>query len=518
MLRRHPHATALAVLVVASLAFRLYVSHACSLWLDEDYTHLEVRRDWLTVLAGPEPAHPPLFFVLTKLATVPFVYSETALRAVSLLSGCGLLVALYWLCRELGLTAGRALIVVALLAITPFFIDAAVEARMYALYSMLATLAVACVLRLLREPNRLDYLAGFALSAGAMAATHYFGLAYAAALLGALLLGLIPKWKQLELTPRRRVQGALVLAALLAVLGLVLLRALALATFYATNKAGSGSAPWQYLLDSMLSDFSFLGTHPWARLVELLLAAAGLVLLGLPLRGIARLIPFALTFCPCIGALFIQSGHFVAPRYLAPSWVLYHLGACVGLFALVDLGRRHLAARVPRYAPLAWAPVALAASVRVAEYPTNWGAGEDDYRGLQEYFLEHLAQNTKLVCYPGRAGIRLMFFEYPVGSERPIELEHFKRRPGVDRYLVAEIHLHGPGKRAEFERLIKQHFGLTPDLWRELPLLDLAGTVFQPPVKARLVVWNGDKVAVPPARPRRTPHRHHRRVEQDVED
>jgi hypothetical protein len=515
---RRPQASALTVLVLVSLVFRVYVSHACSLWLDEDYTHVEIGRSWPVVLAGPEPAHPPLFFILTKLATLPFGYSETALRATSFAAGCVLLVAVYWLCLELELTAWRSLAVVALLAITPFFMNQAIEARMYALYSALAALAVVCMLRLLREPRRLGYLLGFALCVGAMAATHYFGLAYAFALLGALASGMIPRWRQVELTPRRGLCVAVVLAALVGVLAAVLLRAVALASFYSKTKSGGGSGPWQELLDQILREFSFIGASDAAAKVELALTAAGLVLLARSLRGIARIVPLALAFCPCIGALFITSGHFVAPRYMAPSWIFFHIGACVALFALVDAVRRVLATRASKLGlSLACALVLVPVAWRLAEYPTRWGTGESDYRGLQRYFMEHLAPNTALVTFPGHAGIRMMQWEYPVNT-RPIELEHFKRVPGIDRYLVAEIHLRGPARRLEFEHLIRRNFGLAPAVWRDLPLLDLPGTTFQPPVQARLLVWDGDKVTVPAARPRPRPaprRHHHRRSEHE---
>jgi hypothetical protein len=517
--RRHPHASALAALVFLSLVFRVYVSRACSLWLDEDYTHVEIRRAWPTVLAGPEPAHPPLFFVLVKLATIPFGYSETALRSVSLISGCVLLVAVYWLCLELALSRTRALGVVALLAITSSFMNYSIEARMYALFPALATLAVTCVLKLFREPRRLGYLAGFSLAAAAMGATHYFGVAYAGALLGALLVGLLPRWREVELTPARAARAALALFALLGALAIVLAHALAVAAFYSNHQAGSGTGTWTQLLRAFLADFSFAGTQDWSAYVEIPLAFGGLVLLGRSLRGIARVLPLALTFFPCFGAFLITSGHFVAPRYLAPSWVFYHVGACVGLFALVDGLRKFLSrtlSAVPERA--AWALVVLPVGLRLLQYPEHWGAGEDDYRGLQTYFMEHLASNTALVTFPGRAGVRMMAWEYPVNAT-PIELEHFKRVPGIDRYLVAETHLHGAARQAEFERLIHRAFGLDPAAWRKLQLLDLPGTTFQPPVKARLVVWDGNRIRMPGGRPRPEPRRRRpHRSESDAAD
>ena len=516
-LRRRSHAIALGVIVLASLAYRLHASRACSLWLDEDYTHTEVVRSWPAVLAGPEPVHPPLFFVLTKLALVPFGYSETGLRAVSLGFGCVLLVAVYWLCLELGLAAVRALVVVALLAITPFFIGHAIEARQYALYPALGTLALVFVLRLLREPNRLRHGVGFAASAAAMAATHYFGVAYACALLAVLVWGLFARRRELDHAPRRVLAAGLVVTALLGVLALLLAHAVALARFYGNHKAGRGSEPWPVLLDALIAKFALVRGHTGERL-ELAFAVVGLALVSRSLRGVARTVLLPLTFVPCALSLCISSGHFVAPRYLAPSWVLYHVGACVALFALAERVRALLARVTPKVAPaLAWLFLLVPVVPRLAEYPLEFGAGEDDYRGLERYFMAHLAPKTALVTFPGHAGIRMMEFEYPVNAP-PIELEHFHGRSGIERYLIAEIHLPA-SRRAEFDHLIEKDFGLSAQAWRDTPFIDLPGTEYQRGVRARLLAWDGSRAHVDDRkREHATHHRDTRGARSDSDD
>ena len=86
--RARPGALAVACVVLLSLAFRLHVSRACSMWLDEVATHFDALRPWPRVLHGPEQEHPPLMFVLVKIATYVLGTSETAVRSVSIFFGC----------------------------------------------------------------------------------------------------------------------------------------------------------------------------------------------------------------------------------------------------------------------------------------------------------------------------------------------------------------------------------------------------------------------------------------------
>jgi len=510
----------LAGIVLASLLFRVHVSRECSLWLDETITRAEVLEPWPAVLAGPERAHPPLLFVLTKAVTQVFGAGETSLRAVSLVFGCVLLVAVYWLGAELGLKPLRRLAVVASLAVTPFFLRHATEARQYSLFPAFGALAIAAVLRLWREPVRLGYLALFATSAAGMALTHYFGLPYAVALFGVVLLGTFVGWSELVVGRRTLALALMIVLLLLGVFVWVALRAVALAHYYERSRSASGTVPWPDLLRELLREFAFT-TAPSIRIPQAVLAAVGLALLGRSLRGVARAVPATLAFGPCLVALFITSGHFVAARYLAPSWMLYHLGACAALFELGDRARL-LAARAPARwgAALAWAPFVLPLGLRFAEYPDAYGTGEDDYRGFQREFLARFARDTALVTYDSRFADRILS-AYGVG-QRPLPLEKFRRLPGVKRYLVAEIHVRGAARRAKLEELVAARMGVSPSVWQSLPLVDLPETTYQPSVPARLVVFDDDESAALPAirtegeRPRK--HRRHAPLEHEFSE
>ncbi|MEO6599835.1 MAG: glycosyltransferase family 39 protein [Polyangiaceae bacterium] len=500
---------ALAGIVLGSFAYRLYVARICSLWLDEVNTYVDSFKSWPVVLEGSTREQPPLMYVVVKAVSAIFGTSDAGIRAVSLFFGCVLLVAAYELCLELGLTVGRSLLVVATLALSPFFIRHATEARQYAMVSALVTLATTRALRLLRGRVRVGDLVGFVGCASAGAYTHYFGLGYAVALLATVTIGIAPAWRQSSLPRRGLLVGMLSLLAV--VLWFIAKRAASLAQHYAVGHSGARAWPAFNLglMEVLSAQFSFLANVTWSFWIEPYLALVGIVLLSWRLRGFARLLPLGLGLSPCVGLLFISAEHFIAPRYVAPSAIWYHLGACVALFAAFDRLRGVLP-RVGRAALLAPLVAGLALfgvlGARFHEYPVGFGAGIEDYRGLQRYFLKNLAGDTALVGYFGSYGELFFGKVYPIGS-RPIRLENFRPVPGIDHYLVVEIHVDHPVRRRRLEALVAKKFGLSVEEWRSLPLLPLPHSIYQSAVHARIVTFRGDPKAQQPKkrRPRHPP-------------
>ena len=481
-LARRPHACLVGLIVLASFAERLQVSHECSLWLDEVTTLHDSWSPWPTLLRGASREHPPLMFWLTRLAMELFGRGETAMRLPSLLFGCVLLVAVYELCRELGLTPARSIVVMGSTALTPFFVRHATEARHYAILMAFVTLAATRAFRIARgEPRRRD-LVGFLLATTAAAATHYFGVAYGFALLAFVVVN---RRTQPTLPARERRRFALYVLATLGPLVGFAFAARSLGQHYGLEQATTVTANWQLWRD-LPGEFALGASSAWA-IPELLAATVGLVLLGARLQGFARLVPFALTFAPAACAPFLSAKHFVALRYLAPSFVFYHLGACVAWFALFDLSARAVLnfGSLERYgARLVSALFALPLVLRLAEFPNGYGAGGDDYASLQRYYREHLESDTGLVSFDGYFGHFIFDFCYTLG--RPvIKLETFRPVRGLRRYAIVEIHV--SGRQDELEKLVKQNFGISSERWRALPLLELPHTLYQPAPRVHLI-------------------------------
>ncbi|MBD5656449.1 MAG: glycosyltransferase family 39 protein, partial [Candidatus Eremiobacteraeota bacterium] len=96
--------------------------------------------DTVKSLAAEDPQHPPLYYVLSHVWMDRFGSSVAAIRALPVLFGLLALPVAYWLAFELFGSATIALLATALLAISPFHVLYAQEAREYSLW----TLAILC--------------------------------------------------------------------------------------------------------------------------------------------------------------------------------------------------------------------------------------------------------------------------------------------------------------------------------------------------------------------------------------
>ena len=125
--------------------------------------------------------HPPLYYVLLALWSVPFGESDGALRAFSGVLGVVSL-PLAWLVARRHLDRRGCVLVVSVLASSPFAVRYATEARMYALLLALLLALHLAVVRVWERPSvlRSAVLAGVV---AALLLTHYWSL-FAIAVLG----------------------------------------------------------------------------------------------------------------------------------------------------------------------------------------------------------------------------------------------------------------------------------------------------------------------------------------------
>ncbi|MBD2100209.1 glycosyltransferase family 39 protein [Leptolyngbya sp. FACHB-261] len=113
--------------------------------------------DTLRGLAIEEPQHTPLYFVLIRLWTQWFGNSVTATRSLSALISLLAFPCIYWLCRELFDSPAVAWVAVGLLAISPFHVLYAQEARPYSLWTVTTLLSSVALLRAIRLQTKLSW-------------------------------------------------------------------------------------------------------------------------------------------------------------------------------------------------------------------------------------------------------------------------------------------------------------------------------------------------------------------------
>lgn len=120
-------------------------------------TPQKTLTDTLKSLAVEDPQHPPLYYVMTRFWVQWFGSSVAVTRSLTALISLLALPCVYWLCLELFHSSLVGWIAVALLAVTPFHVLYAQEAREYSLWTLTILLSSATLLRAMRLKTKLSW-------------------------------------------------------------------------------------------------------------------------------------------------------------------------------------------------------------------------------------------------------------------------------------------------------------------------------------------------------------------------
>ncbi|MCK6458561.1 MAG: glycosyltransferase family 39 protein [Planctomycetes bacterium] len=177
------------LLGVVALAFGLRVQGIADdgYWLDEMTSLRDAARPLSRILAGKGgPSHPPLYYVLLKGWIALFGSSETAVRMLSAIFGTATVGAAFALFRALhGRAAGLGAAL--LLAVSFHHVVFSQEARMYALFCLLAVLSALTLWRAIESGGRRRWIHCIA-CAVLMVYTHHLACAVFLGLAAAALL------------------------------------------------------------------------------------------------------------------------------------------------------------------------------------------------------------------------------------------------------------------------------------------------------------------------------------------
>ena len=268
-------ALAVAVVVAGGVVARFVAdSH---LWLDEALT-VNIAR--LPLRSLPEALRhdgsPPLYYVLLHGWMRLFGTGTIAVRAFSGVASVACLPLAWRVGRRAGgRTAATAFLV--LLALSPFAVQYATEARMYAL-AMLLVLAGGLALANLMERPSWPMAAVVALLTGALLLTHYYAL-YTVAAVGLVLLW--HAWRGEDRAAARRALAATVAGALLFVPWVPILLYQSAHTGAPWGASGRGLRTVIDTLGVLISGYRDAGPVP-------LLLAVGLIALAVFGRAIGR--------------------------------------------------------------------------------------------------------------------------------------------------------------------------------------------------------------------------------------
>lgn len=118
------------------------------------------KKNTLDVVKGfatEDPKHTPLYFVLTHFWVNIFGSSAIAIRSVSAIFSVLTLPVAYWFCIELFESSFIAAVATLLIAVSPFHILYAQEARMYSLHILTILLSSGFLLRAIRRQTKRDW-------------------------------------------------------------------------------------------------------------------------------------------------------------------------------------------------------------------------------------------------------------------------------------------------------------------------------------------------------------------------
>ncbi len=179
-LRSNRFEVAVGALTVLAIALRFYLIGSKTVWLDEAFSIWLARQplwemyDWLVRI----DQHPPLYYTLLDGWIAIFGDLQGPVRGLSALCSALAVPVFYAGVRRLA-DKPTALIAVFILAISPFHIRYAQEARMYGLLTLAVAAALYCVAVILRDrnaPRRVWW--GLAISQAAVMLTHNTAAVY----------------------------------------------------------------------------------------------------------------------------------------------------------------------------------------------------------------------------------------------------------------------------------------------------------------------------------------------------
>ena len=104
-----------------------------------------------------DPHHPPIYYIILRVWMQIFGNSIAAIRSLSIVFSLLAFPCLYWLCRELFNSSLTGWLATAMLAVSPFHLLYAQEAREYSLWTVTTLLASAALLRAIRLPTKFNW-------------------------------------------------------------------------------------------------------------------------------------------------------------------------------------------------------------------------------------------------------------------------------------------------------------------------------------------------------------------------
>jgi mannosyltransferase len=428
----------LSLLVLLAFTLRVYRLGHQSFWYDEGQSYYFAHQDSLGAMLGviSDSDHPPLYFILLYLWMSVAGRSEFALRFTALFWSL-LLVPLVYLLGRRAFGIGEGITAALLMAVSPFHVWYAQEARMYTLATFLGLLSSYLLLLALQKGRRSLWLA-YTLAALAAPYAHLYAC-FVLLLQG--LFVLLWAWRSRPGVPFLR---AWLLSQVGIGLGFLPWVSIVLREYASNATYWPGILDLErFLLDTVVA-FSAGLTLPleqagWTAMAFLLALGVGCASLasqrsepGPRWQGFSLVLLYLMV--PTLAALVISYRHpKYAPRYLLLATPAYYLLAAKGLAALRAHRRWAGLAVLLLTVILVGAAQSLYNGYFVEEY------ARDDFRAVLGYIEANAWEDDAVIIVGGHAYPILDYYNHLGLAAYPIppRLVASVEQP-VDRQLVVE--------------------------------------------------------------------------------
>ncbi|MCC5661876.1 glycosyltransferase family 39 protein [Nostoc sp. XA010] len=149
---------------VKEIKENIYINQEITVADIQKFQHINSQRTWIDALssqAKEDGQHPPLYYLLLRFWEQVFGSSPAAIRTLTAILSLLLFPAVYWLSIELFNSSTIGWAAIALVAISPFHLLYAQNAKQYSLWSVIVVLSSAAILRAIkleRNHNKINWL------------------------------------------------------------------------------------------------------------------------------------------------------------------------------------------------------------------------------------------------------------------------------------------------------------------------------------------------------------------------
>lgn len=381
----------LLALTLIGGAFRLYLLGAKSIWLDEAFSIALGRHSLGDLLALVEQSdtHPPLYYVTLKY-WLAGGDGESHVRLLSALFSTAAIPLMYLVATALYDSDNAGLLGATILALSPFQIWFAQEARMYAMLTFFVLASAYCFLRALRDGSRRAWL-GYVLATAAALYTDNGALWYV------ISSGLFVALAHRRL--RGRLRDWLVSQAAIFLLYAPWLPSLWRQTQQVTESFWLPPPSFQSVLGAFVDFHSY--NFPWLPLSALYLTVIFIWTYIVPGGGWQRRLATVWLFVPLAISLLLSLRQ---PIFLSRNLIVASLGyylLIVGTVRRFESGRATVALMLP-----------LVAMNLISIGHNAWNEEKPDWQSLAAH-VAGTAENTRdglVVFIPGYAELPFSYY------------------------------------------------------------------------------------------------------------